>query len=296
MRVASSSGVGEVLHSSHVGFRREASTIPLPLRANRGARQLSSSCNASQRTPVGDLTPWHRPAVPWLRPWFLLPQYPGIGGSRGRHEVSELKPRDCGQKGPPPCCFLLGQGQPECHCLPTDPAKGFEFIKALTQDAREHCPLATGLQVFPPVDVGDFCHFNMDPPTGVAHWIWSLQPWPGSCSGWSGKDPMWGSSSGDGTPLGVFPRGRLWCVCRPICSETNSVSQIYSPFLTQCWTNNPYLTALMIRLELIHLAYIFVFFIKPTLDEKSRGFYNGFLLNNQGSSSKYKQYSPGHNW
>ena len=38
---------------------------------------------------------------------------------------------------------------------------------------REYCHPSTGYQDFPPVSVGDLQHFHMDPPAGMAHWIWS---------------------------------------------------------------------------------------------------------------------------
>ena len=52
-RTASSSGVGEVLHSPSMGCRSEASTISSPLRTNRGAMHHCSSLAVSHRTPMG---------------------------------------------------------------------------------------------------------------------------------------------------------------------------------------------------------------------------------------------------
>ena len=66
----------------------------------------------------------------------------------------------------------------------------------------------------------------------------------------------------------------------------------FTPLLSQHWTNNPYLPALMIRLELTHLAYILLIFIKPTLHDTSRALYNGLLLNKQCSLSAHKWLPP----
>ena len=54
-RTATSSGIGEVLHSPSMGCRSEASTILSLLRANREAMHCCSSLAASQRTSVGQL-------------------------------------------------------------------------------------------------------------------------------------------------------------------------------------------------------------------------------------------------
>ena len=53
-RRVASSGIRDVLHSPSTGLRSEASTIPLPLRTNRGAIHHCNSCTASQRTHVGN--------------------------------------------------------------------------------------------------------------------------------------------------------------------------------------------------------------------------------------------------
>ena len=53
-RVASFSGVVEVLCSFPMGLRWEVLTIPLLLWAIRGAMHFCSSCADSQRTPVGN--------------------------------------------------------------------------------------------------------------------------------------------------------------------------------------------------------------------------------------------------
>ena len=50
-RVASSSGVGEILWSPSMGLRMEASTITSLLRTNKGAMHQCSSHAASQSTP-----------------------------------------------------------------------------------------------------------------------------------------------------------------------------------------------------------------------------------------------------
>ena len=52
-RVASSSRVGEVLCSSPVGYKSEASTISSPLRCIKGAMHLWSSLVESHKTPGG---------------------------------------------------------------------------------------------------------------------------------------------------------------------------------------------------------------------------------------------------
>ena len=67
----------------------------------------------------------------------------------------------------------------------------------------------------------------------------------------------------------------------------------FTPLLSQSWTNNLYLPALMIRLELTHLVCILLIFIKPMLHNMSRDLYNGLLLNKQGTSSTYKWYPQG---
>ena len=57
--------------------------------------------------------------------------------------------------------------------------------------------------------VGDLQHFHLDPPLGMAHWIWSLWPQWGSDSGWPDFEP--GSSSGGGAPFRTLFMVRSWC-------------------------------------------------------------------------------------
>ena len=45
------------------------------------------------------------------------------------------------------------------------------------------------------------------------------------------------------------------------------------PLLSQCWKNNPYLTALMVRCELSYLILVLLILIKTTLHNKFKGLF-----------------------
>ena len=68
---------GDVLGSSPMDFRREASTMLSPLRVIRGAMHFRSSCADSQRMPVGIPNSLvQRLAVPWLWPGSFPTSWP----------------------------------------------------------------------------------------------------------------------------------------------------------------------------------------------------------------------------
>ena len=71
-RMASSSKVGEVPHSTSVGFRREASTISFLLRIIRGAIHLQALMWHHVECLLGPQILWHRPVVPGPRPGSSL--------------------------------------------------------------------------------------------------------------------------------------------------------------------------------------------------------------------------------
>ena len=106
------------------------------------------------------------------------------------------------------------------------PVKGFVFDKVFTYNVGAHCHPATDSHFFPLGVVGNFHHFSMDPPMGVAYRIWFLWPWLGPGSRWPGWDIRPGSSGRGGTSLGAFSKGKLLWIHRPCCSRDRSVRSL----------------------------------------------------------------------